>query len=225
MGLRSAAQACQRATSAVAWIHRQQGKVLFNYLDDFIGVSEASSATSDFEQLGTLLSSLGLIESVSKACPPSSLMLCLGVMVDTNSFTLSVSPERLAELELLLHDWRNSKTARKRELQSLVGKLVFVSKCVRQSRVFISRLLSLLRTVQYNHLHVKLTAEFRKDIIWWCHFLREYNGVSMIKTTSWSSPGEVFSTDACLIPRLWPLCKRIYDRHYKLLIAQGHIVI
>ncbi|XP_048586681.1 uncharacterized protein LOC116621133 isoform X1 [Nematostella vectensis] len=225
MGLRSAAQACQRATSAVAWIHRQQGKVLFNYLDDFIGVSEASSATSDFEQLGTLLSSLGLIESVSKACPPSSLMLCLGVMVDTNSFTLSVSPERLAELELLLHDWRNRKTARKRELQSLVGKLVFVSKCVRRSRVFISRLLSLLRTVQYNHLHVNLTAEFRKDIIWWCHFLREYNGVSMIKTTSWSSPGEVFSTDACLIPRLWPLCKRIYDRHYKLLIAQGHIVI
>ena len=38
MGLRSAAMACQRSTSAVAWIASQQGRLVFNYLDDFIGV-------------------------------------------------------------------------------------------------------------------------------------------------------------------------------------------
>ena len=80
----------------------------------------------------------------------------------------------------------------------MVGKLVFVSKCVRQSRVFISRILRLLRTLKFNHHHVTLKAEFRKDIRWWCRFLRSYNGVSMINTASWSLPGEVFATDACL---------------------------
>ena len=39
MGLRSAAVVCQRSTSAVAWIASQQGRLVFNYLDDFISVS------------------------------------------------------------------------------------------------------------------------------------------------------------------------------------------
>ena len=60
MGLRSAAMACQRSTSAVSWISRQQGRSLFNYLDDFIGDSSPSTATSDFQALGDLLTSLGL---------------------------------------------------------------------------------------------------------------------------------------------------------------------
>ena len=45
---------------------------------------------------------------------------------------------------------------------------------------------------------MNLNAEFCKDIRWWCRFLRIYNGVSMINTASWSLPGEVFATDACL---------------------------
>lgn len=60
MGLRSAAMACQRSTSAVSWISRQQGRSLFNYLDDLIGVSSPSTATCDFQVLGDLLTSLGL---------------------------------------------------------------------------------------------------------------------------------------------------------------------
>ena len=39
MGLRSAAMACQRSTSAVSWILNRRGLSTFNYLDDFIGVS------------------------------------------------------------------------------------------------------------------------------------------------------------------------------------------
>ena len=101
-------------------------------------------------------------------------------------------------LEQLLEQWIHKRTATKAALQSLVGKLIFISKCVRQSRIFIARILILLRKVLFNHHHVNLTAEFRKDIAWWRRFLRAYNGVSMISTAQWSSPGEVFTTDACL---------------------------
>ncbi|KAK3713260.1 hypothetical protein QZH41_010434, partial [Actinostola sp. cb2023] len=95
--------------------------------------------------------------------------------------------------------WLNKRTATKSALQSLLGKLVFVSKCVRQSRVFISRILDLLRRLGRNHHHINLNADFRKDIQWWCRFLRQYNGVSIINTAQWSSPGEVFATDAFLV--------------------------
>lgn len=198
MGLRSAAMACQRSTSAVSWILAQRGRAVFNYLDDFIGISPSSDAFLHFEELGTLLQSLGLQESVEKACSPSAIMTCLGVELNTLDLTLSVSPDRLFEIQELLQSWLTKRSTTKSALQSLVGKLVFVSKCVRQSRVFIARILRLLRSVRFNHHHINLSAEFRKDILWWCRFLQEYNGVSMISTAHWSSPGEVFSTDACL---------------------------
>ena len=125
-------------------------------------------------------------------------MSCLGVELNTDAFTLSVSPDRLCEIERLLEHWIRKRTATKTALQSLVGKLIFISKCVRQSPIFITRILILLRKVHFNHHHVNLTAEFRKDIAWWRRFLRAYNGVSMISAAQWSSPGEVFTTDACL---------------------------
>ena len=165
--------------------------MVFTYLDDFIGVSPAFNAQTDFQALSNLLSSLGLQESSEKACPPSPVMICLGVELNTDALTLSVSPGWLCELEQLLEQlleqWIHKRTATKAALQSLVGKLIFISKCVRQSRIFIARILILLRKVLFNHHHVNLTAEFRKDIVWWRRFLRAYNGVSMISTAQWSS--------------------------------------
>lgn len=125
-------------------------------------------------------------------------MTCLGVELNSIDLTLSVSPDRLSDIQELLHGWLAKRSTTKSALQSLVGKLVFVSKCVHQSRVFIARILHLLRSVKSNQQHINLNTEFWKDILWWCRFLQEYNGVSMISTAHWSSPGEVFSTDACL---------------------------
>lgn len=110
MGLRSAA-ICQRSIDAVAWVASQQGRVVFKYLDDFIGVSPAFNAQTDFQALSDLLSSLGLHESSEKACPPSPVMICLGVELNTDAITLSVSPGRLCELEQLLEQWIHKRTA------------------------------------------------------------------------------------------------------------------
>ena len=51
MGLRSASMACQHSTSAVAWIASQQDHLVFNYLNDFIGVSPALTTHTDFQAL------------------------------------------------------------------------------------------------------------------------------------------------------------------------------
>jgi len=125
-------------------------------------------------------------------------MTCIGVELSTSTFTLSVSSERLNDTEQLLEHWSRKRIATKTALQLLIGKLVFISKCVRKSRIFIARILGLLRTLRFNHHHDNLSAEFRNDIAWSAHFLRSYNGISMISIAKWSSPGEVFTTDACL---------------------------
>ena len=125
MGLRSAAMACQRSTSAVSWILNRSGLSTFNYLDDFIYVSPLPLATSHFNEVGVLLNHLGLEESLDKSCPPSPVMTCLGVQLNTLDFTLSVDSDRLAEIESLLQTWLHKRTTPKSSLQSLVGKLVF----------------------------------------------------------------------------------------------------
>ena len=111
---------------------------------------------------------------------------------------MSVTPARLQELkEHLLPLWLTKKSATKTELQSLIGKLSFVSKCVRPGRLFLTRILDTLRSLRRHHHRIKLSAEFRKDIHWWLRFISVYNGVSLIPTELWSEPDSVFSTDAC----------------------------
>ena len=199
MGLRSAAMACQRVTQAVCFMLSQAGCDVLSYLDDFMGIAAPSNAAPQYAFSGTLLHSLGLQESSHKACPPSTQVTCLGVLFDTVAFTMSVTPARLQELkEHLLPLWLTKKSATKTELQSLIGKLSFVSKCVRPGRLFLTRILDTLRSLRRHHHRIKLSAEFRKDIHWWLRFISVYNGVSLIPTELWSEPDGVFSTDACL---------------------------
>ena len=198
MGLRSAAMACQRITSGISYICSQQGFDVLNYLDDFQGVDVPEKAATAFCFLQSLLVKLGVEESKSKALPPTTRATCLGVEFDTLAMTKSVHLERLIEIQDLLRQWLHRTKATKRELQSLLGKLSFVSKCVRNSRIFLMRIIDLLKRLKHNHHHVSLNKEFRKDISWWLDFVAVYNGVSIISDASWSAPDCVFATDACL---------------------------
>jgi hypothetical protein len=125
-------------------------------------------------------------------------MIILGVHFDTVAMTMSVTTSRLQELHLLLHNWFTKSSATKTEIQSLIGKLSFVSKCVKQSRIFLSRILVVLRTFSRDRQRITLSTDFKKDIAWWLRFLTQYNGVSFIHRSPWIAPDSVFSTDACL---------------------------
>ena len=188
----------QRISNAVCYICEAKGHPTLSYLDDFIGVAPPNVAWQAYELCGQLLTELGLEESPSKACPAATVQTCLGVQFGTVQLTMSVTPARLQEIETLLVSWSTKKSATKAELQSLVGKLSFISKCVRQSRLFLSRILALLRTLQHKSHHTRLTSEFRRDIAWWLRFMRRYNGVSVISFLVWTAPDAVFATDACL---------------------------
>ena len=55
MGLKTAAMACQRSTSAVCYMFTQEGCYVVNYLDDFIGVASPDKALQDYDTSGFLL--------------------------------------------------------------------------------------------------------------------------------------------------------------------------
>ena len=187
MGLRSAAYLCQRITNAVAFMCREKGLSLCNYLDDIAGAETWDRANDSFERLHSVLKEAGLQESEAKACSPSSRMIFLGMQLDTQKMTLEVSQERLVELQKLLESWETKEYVTKTNLKSLLGVLQFVAACVRPGRIFMSRLLNALRECPETG-SVAVSGEILQDIKWWKEFVAVYIGVSMMPEPSWSTP-------------------------------------
>ncbi len=197
MGLRSAAMMCQRVTSGIAYLQKQDGYELVNFLDDFGGCETQEKAQEASDNLGAILKDAGLEEAKDKEWRPAQVMEFLGVLFNTLTLTMEVTPDRLVEINEILRLWQGKRVASKRELQSLIGKLIFVAKCVVPGRLFISRMLEQLRKLGQGHHKFRLSGEFRKDLAWWRAFMGVYNGVSVIPEQVWSYPDASLATDAC----------------------------
>ena len=122
---------CQQTTSAVIYIFTQHVYTADVYLDDFYGVERPDRVFKAFHQLQSLFDRLGLQGLPEKDCPPATNMTCLGIEVDTNTFCLRVPRDCLNDLLLELTHWKASTSYRLKELQSLLGKLSFITACVK----------------------------------------------------------------------------------------------
>ena len=160
----------QRMSDAVRYVMSKFGFQVMNYLDDIIGHSISSKATESFQTLHKLLSQLGLL-----IVAPSTKVTCLDVEINALDFTVSITADKLQEIIKTCYAWTNTKSCSKRELQSLLGKLLYISKCVKSSRFFLNRMLELLRTSS-KCSSILLTEEFHRDLSWFCKFVSKFNG-------------------------------------------------
>ena len=197
MGLRSASYIAQRLSNGIVFAHRTFGYWSINYLDDFGSAETKENAQSSYLLLKRILKSIGVDESVEKAVEPTTRMDFLGNLLDTVSMTIEVTPERIAELEELFIIWEKKTTFSKKQLQSLIGKLSFITNCVRASRVFMCRLLQQLRNCRENGNPIQ--SELLKDIAWWKCFLPTFNGVLILWLLDLHPIDELLASDASLI--------------------------
>ena len=199
MGLKSAASICQRVTNAISFIMVQFGIAILNYLDDLAGAERRENAEFAYICLGTVLQKCGIEEAIDKASPPSEIMTFLGVLFNSITMTVEITPGRLLEIKTLIREWLNKHSATIKQLQSLLGKLNFVWACVKPSRIFVSRLLNWLRSIYHSSEFLHVIPDFvKKDLEWWNRFLPLYNGISMMEYEEWSAPDAIFSSDSCL---------------------------
>lgn len=197
-GLRTSAMICQRTTKAVVHCFTELGFFADVYLDDFYGADTPERASLAFQTLQDLLHELGLQTSPDKDCPPSTNMVCLGVEVDSDHFTLSVTETRVKDLFSELSSWSSRESYTLKQLQSLLGKLSFVTACVKPGRIFMSRLLNSLRAFPSTRARLPVSADMKADIAWWLDFLPIFNGTSLIKPIHWEFDDLQFTTDASL---------------------------
>ena len=141
---------------------RQRGFHVIDYIDDYV-VGVPSVAHASFASLFELMKDLGLTVSEKKLVPPSTQVVCLGVLIDTVKGTVSIPPEKLRQISDMVKEWLNKRTCTKRQLQSLLGSLLYVYKCVKPTRAFLNRMLALLRSGHASQ-KIDLTSDFRRDL-------------------------------------------------------------
>ena len=124
--------------------------------------------------------------------PPSTQVTCLGIVVDTVALSVSIPAEKLSVIKSICVEWCAKQTCTKKELQSLLGLLLYVAKCIKYARYFLNRMLMLLR--ENTHCkRIRLTEAFKKDLRWFNAFLPVFNGVSFFK----QPPSKSIHLDAC----------------------------
>ena len=197
MGSKSAVFCCQRTTNAITHIFGTFGYDEVNYLDDLGAAEEDAKAEEAYDCLGWILNSIGIRESAKKATPPAYIAVFLGILFNTLTMTLQITPERLTEIRELLEEWMEKRSMTLRELQSLLGKLNFAASTIRAGRIFVSRLLNSLKTFPRSD-RCEIDAEMKKDITWWICFMETFDGVTIMPPVAWNAPDSIFSSDACL---------------------------
>ena len=132
---------------------------LFNYIDDLIYTGLPSDIHSSFHFLKDLLGELGLDISLKKLVPPSASVVCLGILVDSVSKTVSIPTDKLHEIIQLCSQWSTKTYCRKQALQSLLGSLLYVTRCVKHSRYFLNRMLQMFRDNVQNRCKILITPD------------------------------------------------------------------
>ena len=210
MGMRSAPYIAQRVTNAIAYIHRQLGYFLLNYVDDFVGGEEQRLIEAAYQALTNILQDLGVNTSPNKIVPPTTRLEFLGITFDSDTMTMEISAEKMREIKQELTTWLYKTTARRKEVESLIGKLQFMAKCVRADRIFLNRLIEWIRHMdRRQQYHIPVDAW--KDIAWWSRFAQNYNGVSLLWLIKEPSTDLILQTDAC--PKGYGgICRQEYFR-------------
>ena len=196
MGMRTAPYIAQRVTNALAHIHRQMEFFLLNYVDDFWGAEPKETVWQAYRFLTNLLRDLKVDTSPEKLVPPTTRLEFLGITFNTEEMTMTIPDDKMSQIKQEMGTWQNKTAATRKEIESLIGKLQFMAKCVRAGRIFLSRLIQWLRGLDRRNKH-PIPQEARKDIAWWGRFAQQYNGKSILWLVKDPTCDKVIASDAC----------------------------
>ena len=100
----------------------------------------------------------------------------------------------LADITKVCSLWQGKISCTRKELQSLLGRLLNISKCVKASRFFLNRMLEVLQNMGEEKF-TELNLDFFQDLNWFSKFLTKFNGTAFFDHRPIKASVEL---DACL---------------------------
>ncbi|KAK3732477.1 hypothetical protein QZH41_003780 [Actinostola sp. cb2023] len=180
-GLRSAPYIFNQLSEALEWSlkHNYGLQNVIHILDDFF-VAESSKAAclTSFCKLLKFFISVGAPVVASKTLGPYTVLEFMGIEIDSLKMEARLPADKLERLRVTLNSFSSRRSARLVQLQSLIGTLQFACRVVIPGRTFLQRIIHLTRGVTSRFHHIRLNAEFFRDIAMWRYFVDNWKGKS-----------------------------------------------
>ena len=184
----------------VSAILHAMGIRMRRYLDDWL--FQSSSRESLLRDLQTVLGrchELGVVINREKShLVPSQVVQYLGVVINTQSFVASPSPDRISRLLSTAGEFRSSASPPARLWLSLLEMLSSLAHLVPGGRLRM-RSLQLCLNRSWDHVDLSVpvawTVSCLQDLQWWLHLSRLSQGVSLCQVSPsldfWSEASDV----------------------------------
>ena len=188
-------------STLVHWIFERQTQVPFvHYLDDYLwGHINKMHCQLAFDTVQSTAQDIGLLLSPEKLVPPTQFIHFLGLGIDTVKWLVVVLEDKRADIVNMLEMTMAAKKVTVKHLQSLAGKLNFITRAIPQGWAFSARIYQEFKDLRLKW-HILVTKELRKDLQMWLCFLQHFGGCSPILVPS--SPVVEIYMDASTNPNL-----------------------
>ena len=188
-GLSSSPPIWERFSRLLRWclIHVAGCNHTMHYVDDFlIVVPPSDDAEACMERALDLMQRLGVPVSSKKLVGPTCRLEYLGHELNTTDLTCQVALEKKMQALKIIESTLAKTWITRVELQSVLGRLFFLTRILPQGRAFLGRGIALLRGKQKKSRY-RVTAGFVDDLKWWQHHLPIWPGVALAFKSEWES--------------------------------------
>ena len=139
-GLRSAPKIFTAIADAAQWIiERAEVRFIMHYLDDFllVGAPHSRECREGVRTVLQIFNRLGLPVAEEKLEGPDVQLTFLGLELDSDAMVIRLPEGKLMELKALVQQWLGRKSCKRKDLESLVGKLGHACKVVQPGKTFL----------------------------------------------------------------------------------------
>ena len=185
--------------SVVRMMRKRVNCSVLCYIDDFLIISENySQCVQSMDILTELLTNLGFDISWNKCVKPTQKLSFLGINLDSVSGTMSIPPSKLQETIHIASLWHNKQKATKREIQSLIGRISWIAKCVKAIRPILRSLIDLQKRLKRATHRIRIPQHVKTDLRYLNKWCVQFNGVVFFPRDSRPRPDTTVYTDSSL---------------------------
>ena len=163
-------QIFQRLSDAVCYVMHPYRFCVISYIDDYIGLGMPDVVHASYDCLFQLMKDLCLSISIKKLVAPSTKVVYLGVLINTEADTVSIPPDKLCQITDTMRQLLTRASCTKHQLQSTLGMSSYIHKCVKPAHAFLNKMLALLGS-SHDNQKIILISDFKRDLWWFAKFL------------------------------------------------------
>lgn len=176
-GTRTAPAIFNTLSQSIVRMLQHRGIWCHGYLDDFLlGSNNMNRSCSDLCDVIRLFRELGFYVSYPKLQDPSTKVIYLGFLIDTELMTCKLPNEKLRKVERELGFWDTRKRATKRQLQRLSGTLSHACRVVRGGKLYMHHIFDAILRID-SQKYIGVSDGFRQDLKWWKLCCEANNGI------------------------------------------------